>query len=326
MNFRKKIKKNRRERQLNYTKLALFSLILILFSATVFAQDSIPEKEDLTEAAEMKFQQFFFKALSEKSIGNYKKAIENLESCNQVLSNDFAVYFEFSKNYLLLNNTLEAKEYIKRALEKDADNIWMLKHSVEIYIKDKNYKKAIEIQQKVISINPKEKEYLARLYVYDRQYEKAISYMSELEKDNALSAYLKRLKTNLEKRSKVKPKKEKATDLSSLIDKFKTDKSYVLLEDILKKSESNTSDLLKFCKEGIALFPAQPFVYLINGKALNDKKNHKKALKTLQNGIDFVIEDKMEADFYIEIAKAYKGLGNSAEEKKYKQKAKNLKS
>ena len=33
----------------------------------------------------------------------------------------------------------------------------------------------------------------------------------------------------------------------------------------------------------------------------------------------------MEVDFYTEIAKAFKGLGNNEEEKKYKQKAKNLK-
>ena len=46
---------------------------------------------------------------------------------------------------------------------------------------------------------------------------------------------------------------------------------------------------------------------------------------SLQNGIDFVINDEMQADFYMAMAKAYKGLGNAIEEKKYKQKAENLK-
>ena len=57
----------------------------------------------------------------------------------------------------------------------------------------------------------------------------------------------------------------------------------------------------------------------------NDTKNYKKALTILQSGIDFVIDDKMEAAFYLEIAKAYKGTGNDKEEMKYLQKAKNLK-
>ena len=45
---------------------------------------------------------------------------------------------------------LLAKEYINRALVKKPDNIWMLKHLVEIYVKERNYSKAIDVQQKVI--------------------------------------------------------------------------------------------------------------------------------------------------------------------------------
>ena len=84
--------------------------------------------------------------------------------------------------------------------------------------------------------------------------------------------------------------------------------------------------MLKYSEEGIGLFPAQPFVYLMKGKALNYQKNYKKALTTLENGIDFVIEDNMEADFYKEMAISYKGLGNSKEEKKYNEKSRKLKS
>ena len=56
------------------------------------------------------------------------------------------------------------------------------------------------------------------------------------------------------------------------------------------------------------------------------QKEYKNALLILQNGIDFVIEDNMEIDFYKEIAKAYKGLGNIDQENKYIKKAKQLKS
>ena len=327
MNFSKKTQKKREEHQLNYFKLALFSFFYIFFSVHIFAQDSIPANEDLTEEAELKFQEFFFKALSEKSIGNYQKAVENLESCNQILTNDISVFFEFSKNYLFLNNTLLAKEYIERSLAKDSNNIWMLKHLVKIYQKDRNYKEAIKIQQKVVAINPKERSFLAQLFAYNRQYKKSFSLINTLEKENGLSSTLKRLKVNLEKRKGVRSevKKEKRSDLSSLINQFKTDKSYKVLELILNQSSNNVADLVTYSEEGIALFPAQPFVYLVNGKALNDQKSYKNALMSLQSGIDFVMDDEMEADFYREIAKAYKGLGNAKEEEKYKQKAKNLK-
>ena len=327
MNYSKKIEKVSEERQFNYFKLALFSLLFFLFTINIVAQDSIPEKKDLTEEAELKFQKFFFKALSEKSIGNYQKAIENLESCNQLLTNDVSVFFEFSKNYLLLNKTLLAKEYIERSLAQEGDNIWMLKHFVKIYQKERNYTDAIKIQNKIVAINPKERVFLARLYAYNRQYEESISLINLLEKENSLSSVLKRLRVNLERRNGGKPKvkKEVSSDVAVLINQFKTDKSYKILEQILEKSSNNT-DLLKFSKEGIGLFPAQPYVYLVNGKTLNNQKKYKTAVLILQNGIDFVIDDKMEADFYLEIAKAFKGLGNDKEEKKYAQKAKNLKS
>ena len=321
MYFKKKNKVEKRS--FNHFKLALF--YFILFSINIFGQDSIPLKEDLTEETELKFQEFFFKALSDKAIGNYQQAIENLESCNQISTNDVSVFFEFSKNYLLLNNTLLAKEYIERSLEKDINNLWMLTHLVKIYQKDSNYKEAIKIQQKIVDINPKERGLLAKLLVNDKQYKKAISLMNTLEKENTLSSNLKKLKANLEKRKGASVKKENPSDLGSLINQFKTDKSYKVLKQILNQSSNNTADLLKFSEEGIALFPAQPYVYLLKGKTLNDLKKYKNALITLQNGFDFVIDDKMEVDFYTEIAKAFKGLGNSKEEKKYTQKAKNLK-
>ncbi len=321
----RKEKIEKRQKRTDWIKTVLFSLFFILNSFVVYTQDSIPEKEDLTEEAELKFQQFFFKALSEKSIGNYQKSIENLESCNQLLPNDVAVFFEFSKNYLLLNNTLLAKEYINRALEKDANNLWMLKHLVKVHQKENNLTEAIKVQQKIVADNPKEREFLVRLYIYDRQYVEAISLMNILLKENALSSRLKRLKASLENRKLPELKDNKATDISSLINQFKTDKSYKILEQILNLSEDNSSEILKYSEEGISLFPAQPFVYLMKAKALIYQKNYKKALTTLENGIDFVIEYKMEADFYHQYAKAYKGLGNRDQEKKYKQKANKLK-
>tara|TARA_R110001592_G_scaffold111060_7_gene307872 strand:- start:895 stop:1938 length:1044 start_codon:yes stop_codon:yes gene_type:complete len=336
----------RKERQFKYVKLALFSFFVFLFSIGIKAQDSIPEKEDIAEESELKFQQFFFKALSEKSIGNYQKAIENLESCNQILSNDIAVFFEFSKNYLSLNNTLLAREYIERALVKEPTNIWMLTHLVQIYIKDRNFEKAIDTQKKLVTIDPKKREFLVRLYVSNGLMKEAIFLMNTLDQEKSLPAYLKRLRTTLESRKEYTTKNEVvdddlneeetleedntvnqevlSTDLNGLMNQFKTDKSYTILEGILKKTTEN-QDLLQFSEEGIALFPAQPFVYLIHGKALNDTKNHKKALSILKDGIDFVIDNEMEAAFYLEIATAYKNLGDTKEEIKYLQKAKNLK-
>jgi predicted Zn-dependent protease len=150
--------------------------------------------------------------------------------------------------------------------------------------------------------------------------------MEILQNENALNSDLKRIKQRLNTRKVPEQKALKLNDISVLQQKFQKDKSYEILEQILKISESNSTNLLKYSEEGIALFPAQPFVYLMKARALNNQKMYKKALVTLKDGIDFVIEEQMEVSFYIEMANSYKGLGEVNEENKYKQKAKQLKS
>ena len=313
---------NRKETALKFLKWSLFSLLFFLISLKSYTQDSLSVAIDFTEEKELKFQQFFFKALSQKSIGNYQKAIENLESCNQILPNNKSVFFEFSKNYLYLNNTLLAKEYINRAIIQDSKNIWMQKHLVKVFEKENNFFEAIKIQQKIIVLNPKENKNLVLLYLKNRDYIKALSFIKTLEEDNLLSLDLKKIKERLEKNNYSETQKVKVS--KDIYKRFETEKTYTVLKQILLATKDKPRLLLKYSKEGIALFPAQPFVYLINGSTLNVNREFKKALEILQNGIDFVIEDAMEALFYKEMALAYKGLNNKVEERRYMEKYKKL--
>ena len=313
---------NRKETALKFLKWSLFSLLFFLISQKSYTQDSLSVATDFTEEKELKFQQFFFNALSQKSIGNYQKAIENLESCNQILPNNKSVFFEFSKNYLYLNNTLLAKEYINRAIIQDSKNIWMQKHLVKVFEKENNFFEAIKIQQKIIVLNPKENKNLVLLYLKNRDYIKALSFIKTLEEDNLLSLDLKKIKERLEKNNYSETQKVKVS--KDIYKSFETEKTYTVLKQILLATKDKPVLLLKYSKEGIALFPAQPFVYLINGSTLNVNREFKKALEILQNGIDFVIEDAMEALFYKEMALAYKGLNNKVEERRYMEKYKKL--
>ncbi len=299
--------------------VALFSFLFFLFSISSYSQDSIALPEDLNEEKELKFQQYFFKALSEKAIHNFQKAIENLESCHQILPNDVAVFFEFSKNYYELNQVQLAKEYIDRALLKDPENSWMLQHLVAVLQKSNSYADAIEIQVKLVAQKPKRaslKEILARLYLRNNQPEMALEIVNLLAEQNGTTTYSQELKISLEKRKSRFKKEEQPLKLGSFVAKFELDKTYKSLEELLKNVKSETV-LLKYSEQGILLFPAQPYVYLVHGKILNNQKSFKKALLTLKNGVDFVIEDEMENHFLREMVIAYKGLGNQKAATKY---------
>ena len=104
---------------------------------------------------------------------------------------------------------------------------------------------------------------------------------------------------------------------------FEKEKTFANLKPLLNKLHINThTDLLKYSEQGLTLFPAQPFIYLMNGKALNNNHQYKKALQSLQNGIDFVIDNtKIEAQFYFEMAKAYQKLNDTKKASFFKNKA-----
>ena len=75
------------------------------------------------------------------------------------------------------------------------------------------------------------------------------------------------------------------------------------------------------CKNGLELFPAQPFLYKTYALALNKLGKYNEAITVLTIGIDFVFDDaQTEADFFEQYAISYTGLGNKEEALKNKQK------
>jgi tetratricopeptide (TPR) repeat protein len=300
-------------------------LALLCHPFVASAQDSTAV-EDKSEEKMLRFQQYFFKALSEKSIKNYQKAIENLEFCNELSPNDPSVLFEFSKNYLLLNQTLEAKQYIDRALTADPDNIWMLSHLVAIHRKDRNYALAIETQKKVIALDQTQKADLIRLHYLNRDYQAAMDLMDEIEQEKGLSRSLKSLKLSLQFRKGTAVEK-KTEDLKSLIASFEENASFALLKKVLEKSNAEDISVFhKYSEKAIDLFPAQPYSYLMRGKSLQIQNQFQQAMTILESGIDFVIDNpSLEANFYEILAKVHDGLGNTTKAQEYRNKAKKLK-
>jgi len=313
---------------------------IIIISQVSYAQEKslqeiITGKKDTSiEEKQLQFQSFFFEALKQKAINNFSIAIENLEQCYQIDSTNVAVEFEFSKNYLSLNNYFEAEIFINKALEKEPKNTYLLKHKIQVYKSQKNFSEAIKFQKLLIEINPSYTEELIVLYIQNKEYENAKKLIIKVE-ENALSStkinsYKKYLKNReLAKNNLNTPKKARinSTNLNSLKKQFGETKSYKTLQEILNyEAEKALFDLLNTdSKYGLTLFPSQPFLYIMNGLALNKLKKYKAAIAILKIGIDFVIDNNnLEAGFYEQLSISYEGLNNKKEALKYKQKATQL--
>ncbi len=301
----------------------LFCTLLFFFSFFLNAQDSIVLNASIAEKKTLEFEQFFFDAITEKAINNYKKAIEKLEECNSIIPNNKAVLFELSKNYFSLNKITEALEYGNQALELDKGNIWILKHLVATHRKGRNFSSAIDFQKMVATINPKEQRALVYLHLQNNDRKSAENLLDKLAEAKLLDARLRSLRSKImdnDKTPKIAENKTKRNQ--SLKSRFNKEKSYPVLVELLSKlDQQNDTELLPFSEKGITLFPAQPLMYLINGKALNKYKQYKKAIESLQNGIDFVIDDsKLEHLFYNELLKAYTALKDTKNINKYQKK------
>ena len=294
----------------------------------IYSQDSISKVKETTEENYIKFQEFFFKSLSEKSIKNYQIAIQNLEECNAIFPNNKTVLFELSKNYLLLNKIREAKHYINNALLIDPSNFWMLKHLVTIQIKDKNYQEAIKTQLIIVKQKPYQCSELINLYYLNNEFMKALSLIHTFEEEYGLTTRLKRIKHKLMLRNKPQIVTPKVDSLPLLISDFESNPpSFNTLKKILTVAiNENIETYYIYSDLAIDLFPAQPFSYLSKGRALQLQGKHQEAIDFLEIGIDFIVETPLlEAQFYALLVKIYTSLNKTKKAMEYKMKLENEK-
>ena len=235
-------------------------------------------KELQQEQQNLNFEKFFFKALSQKAIGNHDKAIIALEKCQAIKKDDTAVNFELSKNYYALEKYFEAITYVQKALEKEPNNIFLLEHLKDIYVTDKNFKDALSVQQKIVIQKPLQEEDLIILYIRNNQIESARNLIIDLEKKGMLSENLIPFKQSLmvgsddSKVDVIEDKKPISNQsIEELKENYNKEKTFALLNQLLIKEFKSEDYLLleKDSQEALELFPAQPFVYLMHGKALN---------------------------------------------------------
>jgi len=352
-------------------KFVYIAFLLIAFSPKTWAQadeeiDAKPAKENWKKRE--KFNNFFFDALKEKAIGNYDKAIVNLEKCKVIDDSDFTLNFEISLNYKYLKDYENAILYAEKAKKMAPDEKWIWYHLNTLYGLTRDYQKRAIVLEKLVDSMPNMRFLYASTLKNIRKYDEALAQIALVEKTQKLrpfqigfavgildriaddkqketwlkshykkykhdSFYAKELlrfyKTNgktaqaqaLEQELlakgiiKTKAKASELTDaLPALKSKYEAQKDYKVLKEILLLSadKKDWASLVKYGQEGTEVFPSQPLVYLMHGLALNNTQAFKKAQRTLETGLDFVLDNpKMEQDFFKQLRITYKAQGNT---------------
>ena len=158
--------------------------------------------------------------------------------------------------------------------------------------------------------------------------EKNPEYEPELERAIGFFQQEENTDLNQELASFYLKKNDKSKALGFYAEAYKKDstnpatlKNYALLlldvQDFAKAAEIS--------EEALVLFPAQPLFYLSAGVAYNGLQKPDNAIDYLEMGVDYVIENqKMQSDFYTQLARAFEMKGDSTKASDYKKKAKDL--
>lgn len=319
-----------------YFKHIIIGIGIFAIPMVSVAQEDVASREAMfVEQKNINFQTFFFESLQQKAIGNYDKAIYALEACNNLNKDNVAVLFELSKNYVFLLKYTEAEYYILKALEIEPLNLFLLRHLKEIKTKQNDFNGAIIIQNRIIKQRPKEESELVILYIKSGEIENAIALLKKLNENDNLPANLVPLKESLlqtkpeiaEKNKTPGFKKEPKSKTELLKENYELKKDYNSLKLILERELKTKQflDLLEDSNKAIEIYPAQPFLYLMNAVALNSIRKYREAIDILNSGLEYLIDNKeMEAQFMEQLSLSYKGLGENKTATSYYKKAMEL--
>ncbi len=319
-------------------QLLFYSILLQIFSFSCFAQDDTEEettsadsfaKEELLEEQKyLNFKATFIESIKQKSIENYDKALELLTKCEAIYPENTSMLFEKAKNHFALKQYIEAHHYCDKALEIEPDNFWVMVLSRDIYEKEYNYGKAIQIQKNLYSKKKQEAENLLRLYFRSKSKKEGLALIDEIERKNITILNIDFYKKHFNASQKTSAKKPNGngpadkSSLSSLKTVFSQTKEYKILLEILKieTSEKQFKNLLSYSHKGLALFPAQAKMYLYKGIALNGLGKHKEAASVLESGLDYVFDNPiLLKEFYNALITAYSGTKTMSKVNYYKQ-------
>lgn len=261
--------------------------------------------------------------------GKDKDRIENLEERLEKEPNNEINYLNLIYRYSETGKKDKAFETAKKLLAFNPNSQLVHLALYKFYLDENDTENAIKSMKIVLTssdIKPDAKAKVLNDFVAfvsnHPEYEPDLLEVTTLVSDD------KSAKTQLELAQYYLKTGDKTKALSYFEEALKEDpNNYSVLKDVLllqldldyNEQAANKSE------QTIELFPAQPIFYLINGVANNKLKYPKKAIESLETGLDYVVDDvKMEIDFYKQLSLAYQLDNNITKSQTFAKKAEEL--
>jgi len=263
----------------------------------IFAQEEVFSDEanvdDLGDVSDA-FKDNFFNALAAKAIGNHDKAIQYLEACEKLEPENGAVQFELGKNYLMSDAFAKAEQKITRAIEIAGETEWLLETLYDVYDKQKQYDKSLNVLEKLVKINENYEELLPYQYARANNNKEALAIIEKLDRRLGEEERRTQLKEQIQARLDINEARDgNIEDLErAIVSNPKDEKAYVNLiylyskknntEKVQEVAEALEKNLPESDKAQLALYK----IYLENGKTSKGIKSMQKIFESAQFDIE----------------------------------------
>jgi tetratricopeptide (TPR) repeat protein len=282
-------------------KIVLYSFLFGIFLIPISLLAQIEPKDTLA-LEENKFETSFYESLKQKGIENYDKAIEALEKCQTLPSDNTVVYFELGKNYLLLKKYKEAYDNFEKVTKIDPKNRWAWVGMYDVCYETHDYNKAIEVVQKLTEFKVDYKEDLVSLFMNTQQFDKALDLINELNQTVGKSDKRELYKAQILSDSKYQGS-EKLNLMNQIKKNPKEESNYVAL--IYLYSQSNQEEkALEVAKKLENEIPTSDWAQVSLFKYHLNNNDGEKAIKAMNivlesEKIDRKIKHRMLNEFLI---------------------------
>jgi len=173
-----------------------FNTIFLLTAFLFGIQESRAQIENDIEVADSvqgnveqeKFEQLMFKAISQRGIEAYEKAIQTLTEIENDVKDNAVVYFQLGLNYFDIEEYNLALLNFEKARALKATDRDISEAIFKVYNQQDNYQSAIEEAKGLVESDKGYLEILADLYFKAGEYDKAYSFLERADKAFGYSA------------------------------------------------------------------------------------------------------------------------------------------
>jgi tetratricopeptide (TPR) repeat protein len=296
------------------TYILSFSFLFV-FQTEAVAQKKEKKKKGAELAEQRSYDESdkFTKAVLQKELGSYDKALSLLDEALAINPDDPAALYEKARILMARGRKDEAMPLARKAMELDPENKWYKVLFADVAKANEQYDEYISVYENLVKKHPTDLNFLQELaygYNYIGKYDKSIKIYDKLEEITGINEPLTKQKVVLY--DKIGEKEKAAEEYKRLIELNPNEpRYYALYAEYCSKNNWNDKAIWAY-EQIVRLNPEDPYVHISLADFYRKNGDEEKAFEELKEGLS---NPGLELDTKINLLITYYS-GNLTDEQK----------